>query len=449
MENQRLIYFTSAEMSSSPSSSSIQRLNRLIKQHYTEKSSKFYKVFPILLPYIHYTDVPTCALLNSSYNLLVENEIWTNPRFDKAAYIHDALYVFNNFLSHLPNIRASTASRIHQLDLQSIEESLYDRVNPKFLQIIVQYCTHLKSLNLERAEFFKAKSLPSDLWTVPHLTYLNISYCPHVNDEMIVVIARSCRQLVQVKLDGLVKHKGQGLAGLAAECDQLSSVSVKFNTLMEDQAIIALAKFRHIRLLELDITGCTKLTSTGFTMLARYAAHLRNLSVAQTQCKLDDIHKFSCIHRFTETLDISRLKQINHTRLAKWVWESSYQQLRALTMDAMTATALVKLSQQPPHLLDTSVREVTHLNLMDLPEHTPMSYLHQLTNLFPHLTNVTFIRAYFESDFLHGMYRTPSPEDERSITDARLNEFNKSQRRITATVIREREDNIDCSLLNW
>ncbi|GAN11406.1 hypothetical protein MAM1_0583c10968 [Mucor ambiguus] len=449
MDNERIISFSSETTSNSPSPSSIQRLNRLIKQHYTEKSSKFYRVFPILLPYIHYTDIPTCALLNSSYNLLVKDQLWSNPRFDRIAYIHDALYVFNKFLTHLPHTQTNTASRIHQLDLQPIQESLYDRVNPKFLQIIVQHCTHLNTLNLEKAEFFNAKSLPKGPWALPHLTYLNLSFCPHVNDEMVVVIARACRQLTRVILDGLTKHKGQGLAGLAAECDQLSSVSVRFNTAIEDQAIIALAKFRHIRLLELDLTGCTKLTSIGFTMLARYAAHLKTLSVAQTSCKLDDIRKFSCIHRFTESLDIARLKQINHEKLAKWIWESNYQKLRTLVMDATTATALVKFSQQPHHLLDTSIREMANLKLMDLPEHTPMSYLYQLINLFPRLTHITFVRAYFETDFLRGMYRTPSPEEESSITDAQLGVFNKSQQQITAIVVREREDNVDCNLLNW
>ncbi|CAO3626302.1 unnamed protein product [Mucor fragilis] len=449
MDNQRIINFSSETISHSPSPSSIQRLNRLIKQHYTEKSSKFYSIFSILLPYIHYTDVPTCALLNSSYNLLVKDRLWNNPGFDKIAYIHDALYIFNNFLAHLPHIQTSTASRIHQLDLQSIQESLYDRVNPKFLQIIVQHCTHLNALNLERAEFFNAKSLPKGLWAMPHLTDLNLSYCPNINDEMIIAIARACRQLTRVTLDGLGRHKGQGLAALAADCDQLSSVSVKLNTAMEDQAIIALAKFRHIRLLELDVTGCSKLTSTGFTMLARYAAHLRSLSMAQTSCTLEDIRKFSCIHHFTESLDISRLKQVNHEKLVKWIWESNYKELRALTMDATTATVLVQFSRHPHHLLDTSIREVTNLKLMDLPEHTPMSYLHQLTNLFPRLTEITFVRAYFETDFLRGMYRTPSPEEERSITDARLDTFNKAQRQVKATVVREREDNVDCSLLNW
>ncbi|KAG2205356.1 hypothetical protein INT46_011043 [Mucor plumbeus] len=446
--NQRNTNFTSEDVNIS-ATSNIQRLNKLIKQHYTEKSSKFYQVFPLILPYIHYTDMPTFALLNSSYNILAKDKIWNNPRFDKIAYIHDALYIFNNFLSRLPKIQTSTASRIHNLDLQQIEESLYDRVNPKFLQIIVQYCTNLDTLNLEKVGFFNARSLPKGTWSLSHLTHLNLSYCPHVNDDMIVEIARSCRQLVQVQLDGLTRHKGKGLAGLAAECDQLSSVSCKFNTAMEDQAIVALAKFRHIRLLQLDLTGCTKLTSTGLTMLSRYTAHLSSLSIAQTNCKLEQLKKFTCIQYHTESLDISGLKQIDNNILAEWIWQSNCQKLRNLTMEATTATALVKLSQQPHHLLDTSIREVTDLKLINLPEHTPMNYLHQLTNLFPRLTHIIFVRAYFETDFMRGMYRTPSPEGENYITDAQLDKFNLSQRRITAIMFREREDNLDCSLSSW
>lgn len=430
----------------------IQRLNKLIKQHYAEKSSKFYQIFPIVLPYISYNDIAACAILNSSYSLLVKDKIWNSPKFDKVAYIHDALYVFNNFLSQLPYVQTSTASRIHHLDLRPITESLYDRVNTRFLQITIEYCTNLTSLNLERAEFLNARSLPKQRWSLPHLTYLSLSYCPHVNDDMIVEIARSCRQLVQVELNGLTRHKGRGLAAIAAECDQLSSVSVKHNTAMEDEAIIALAKFRHIRLSKLDLTGCTKLTSTGFTMLARYAAHLTSLSVAQTNCRLDEIKKFSCIQRFTESLDISSLKQIgDHGMFATWIWQSNFQKLKNLTMETATATALVKLSsqQQPHHLLDTSIRKVTTLKLINLFERTPMSYLHQLISLFPCLTHITFVRAYFETDFMYGMYRTPSPEDEKYITDAQLDQFNRAQRNITANVIREREDNVDCSISSW
>jgi hypothetical protein len=48
-----------------------------------------------------------------------------------------------------------------------------------------------------------------------------------------------------------------------------------------------------------------------------------------------------------------------------------------------------------------------------------------------------------------GVYRTPSPEAEDAITDFKLQSFNLSQHKVVATVVREREDNLDCSLMNW
>jgi hypothetical protein len=264
---------------------------------------------------------------------------------------------------------------------------------------------------------------------------------------MIVIIARACRALVQVRLDGLEKHKGKGLACLAAECDRLESVSVRYNTSLEDQAIVALAKFRHIRLLELDLTGCTKLTPAGFEMLARYAAFLTYISLSKTSCRIEELRRFVCFNNRTLSLDISNLKACQHGALAEHIWNSHWKELLDLTMDTATATALVKLSRN--HLVDANIRQVIRITLTNLPEHTPMAYLYQLLNLFPNVKHITFIRSYFETDFMLGSYRTPSPTEEQCITDSELEKFNKSQCKVLASVVREREDNVDCSFLNW
>jgi hypothetical protein len=428
---------------------SIGDINKLI-QEYSQKRAKFFKIFPLLMPYLALKDKLTCALLNRSFYESTSELIWKEPDFHKLAHIHDALYMFNRFLNHIPTIRSETTAKIRKIDISNVEESLYDRVNPKFFSILVQFCSQgLNSLNLQKVNFFNSRSLPKSpsVWELPHLTYLNLSYCSQVNDDMIVAMARACRALIQVRLDGLVRHKGKGLAGLAAECDGLESVSVRYNTAMEDQAIVALAKFRHIRLLELDLTGCTKLTPTGFEMLARYAAHLTYLSLAETWCTLNELRRFICINRHTLSLNISGLKACSHEALADYIWHSHCKALLELTMDTATATALVELSQT--YLIDANVRRVTRITLTNLPEHTPMAYLYQLLHLFPNVHHITFIRAYFETDFMLGTYREPSPTDEQYITDSELEKFNLRQEKVLASVIREREDNVDCSLLNW
>lgn len=448
MYGENTIRLTPSEPSDWPSSK-IMRLNTIIRDH-APKTPKFLRILLLLLPYLELNDILACTLLNSSINRITSNLIWKNPDFNKLAYIHDATYMFNKFLDHLPTVRHETTVKIRKIDISDMEESLYERVNPNFFSIIVQYCSQeLNSLNFQKIDFFSPTSLPKGptIWELPHLTYLNLSYCSQVNDDMIVIMASACKALVQVRLDGLVRHRGNGLANLAVQCDRLESVSVRYNTALEDQAIIALGKFRHVRLLELDLTGCTKFTPAGFQILARYAAHLKYLSLAQTSCRIEELHRFTCMNNCTLSLDISGLQKCQHDELAGYIWASHWNALVDLTIDTATATALVELSQD--HLIDTNIRQVTRLTLTNLPEHTPLTYLYQLLNLFPNVKHIKFIRAYFETDFMLGMYRTPSPTDEECITDSVLELFNRGQHGILASVIREREDNVDCSLINW
>lgn len=417
----------------------------LLKQKVSENNqSTLYKILPLVYPYLTTTDILACANVNTRFHQL-SDIIWKEPDFNKFSYVHDALFMFNKFLAQVQKTRPTTLSKIQSLDLFNIQETLYDQVNPNFFRIIVQYCHNLRRLDLSNAEFLSHKSLPKDYWSLPQVTVLNLSNCSQVNDDMIVNIARGCRQLIRVTLDNLSRLKGKGLAGLAAECDQLEYVSARFNTSMEDQALTALAKFRHIRLHSLDLTGCTKLTSVGFEILARYCAHLTSLSLSQTSCQLAELRKFICILRNTRVLDISGCKNLLKDEIADWIWNSEFHQLKELTMDTSIANAIVHKSQI--QLVDATIRQVTVLTLINLPERTPISYLYELLTVFPYLEHVSFKRAYFETDFMLGTYRTPSPEDEEYITDANIERFNYSQSHVHVAMIKEREDN--GNLLNW
>lgn len=424
---------------------------------------KLYKIFHLLHPYLSITDIISVSLLNSRFQQLANDIIWSEPDFKRLAYIHDSLYMFNKFLTH---INSHTGQRVKRVNVAKMEESLYERVNASFFKTLVTHCSHLTHLDVSYTHFFQQQSLPEE-WSLPYLTYLNVSYCPQVNDAMLVKLARGCRaQLRQVRLDGLTKHKGQGLACFAAECDRLTSVSVRYNTAMTDDALLALAKFRHVKLMELDLTGCNKLTDVGFDVLARYCAHLQYISLAQTACELAQIKKMQrCLTQFTKSLDVSDLKRCKADKLAAWMWESAmvFGQLVDVTIEMTVAIELVKQKHSREEenqlpLVDTTTHKdkneegfktVKRLVLTNLQEHTPWSYFEKLLSLFPQVYYVTFKRAYFESDFMLGVYRTPSPEAEDSITDFKLQSFNHSQSKVIATVVREREDNLDCSLLNW
>lgn len=416
------------------------------------KNTNIYKILPFLAPYIRTNDAFACATVNKKFNTLAHAIIWENPNFKELSHIHDELYMFNKFLEYLPLARKDTLNQIKTIDVSNIEQSLYEQVKPNFFQLITQYCENLESLNLSKADYFNRKSLPrNEYWQLPHLTRLDLSHCSQMNDDLIVIIARGARNLEYVRLDHLPRHKGKGLACIAAECDKLKSVSVRHNTLLEDQALIALGKFRHIRLEELDITGCKKITSVGFEVLARYAAHLKRLSLAQTSCRLSDLRKFVCISRRTTFLDISSCKKFEAERhaLAEWIWNTEFHELEELVMDSSVLKAIFKISQI--QLIDVllHVRQVRQLTVTNLPEHTPLAYFHTLLEVFPLVKYVIFKRAYFETDFMLGTYRTPSPEDEEYITDMSLQTFNGRQSRTIAKMIHERENDIDCSPMNW
>ncbi|GAA5806950.1 hypothetical protein MFLAVUS_000299 [Mucor flavus] len=415
--------------------------------------SKIYRVLPHVSRYLSISDLLTFGLANKKcHRILIMDIIWQAPNFDKLSHIHDALHMFNRFLNYLPTLDANKLRSVQALDVSNLEETCYDSVNADFFRLIVTYCPQLQSLNLSNTQFFNSRSLPKmELWSLPLLSVLDLSNCSHVTDDMIVTIARGCRQLTAVKLDGLTRLKGKGVAALAAECDLLSSVSARNNTSMDDQALMALAKFRNIHLRELNVAGCTKLTSTGFEMLARYAAHLTVLCVAKTMCRLPELRKFICINRRTKTLDISGCKNLGQEQqeLAKWFCKTEFQQLQDVVMDAATANAIVDFSRT--QLVDVyhHIRQIKALRLVGLPQHTPFLYLNRLMHIFPQLKSITFERDYFESDFMLGSYRAPSPDMHEYITDDSLRMFNLRQSCVVASMVHQRESDIDCNLTNW
>ncbi|CAO3699930.1 unnamed protein product [Rhizopus stolonifer] len=256
-------------------------------------------VFSYIIPHLSRQDIITCNLINSSFYQLTCDTIWSQPRFDET-YIHNELYMFNRFLSSLPSLSSSTLAKIKTLDLSSIQETLYERVNPDFFRLLVKHCPHLCSLNLSHGSYFSKQSLPTS-WSLPQLTLINLSDCSHVTDDLLVTMARSCRQLSTVLLDQLPQLQGHGLAALAAECD-LDRVQVAHNRSMKDEGLVALAKFRHIHLRHLDLTGCTSLTPLGLKCLARFCIHLQKFSMAG--CRLDESLPLVC--KRMVSLDLSR-----------------------------------------------------------------------------------------------------------------------------------------------
>jgi hypothetical protein len=305
---------------------------------------------------------------------------------------------------------------------------------------------------MNKVTYFSPNSMIKGTWKLPHLTHINLSDCEFVNDDMIVTIARSCPKLMTVRLNNLKQHKGRGLAALASECDSLSSISICNNINVGDEGVVSLAKFRHIRLRELDLTGCTRITPVGFDFMARYLAHLTFLSLAKTSCRLEQLMKFTCIYRTLQSLDISGCQKMDPKEIANWIWHQKFSQLVDLTLDFSVASRLVKIAENT--LVDTrldgdviAVRKLVNLTVCELPEKTSLCFLTQLVEQFPRAQVIKLKRGHFESDFLLGYYRTPSPENDY-ITSTSVNQFNLGQEKVIA-IMENVNENRETSFDSW
>ncbi|KAI8980355.1 hypothetical protein BDB01DRAFT_710461, partial [Pilobolus umbonatus] len=252
------------------------------RQHYnpfrTALHNKLYAVIPLVFPYLSYRDIYRCLVVNHNISNLCTDYLWEEPKFDQSS-IHDTLYVFNKFIQSLP--KKNKQNTVKRLRIVDIEEGLYERIEPNFFQWIVNYCPQLESLTINNIESFSMRSLRiQNIWYLQELTYLDLSGCVQVTDEVLIKIACGCHALIEIKLDRLPKHTGRGLAKFADTCDALKSISVQNNTSLSDEGIAAIAKFGKIKLRELDLTGCQKITKSGFESIAKWNVLLTRLSLS-------------------------------------------------------------------------------------------------------------------------------------------------------------------------
>ncbi|KAG0745552.1 hypothetical protein G6F29_004155 [Rhizopus arrhizus] len=383
-------------------------------------------IFTHVLPHLNRQDIVICSLLNRNFYHLTFDWIWKSPEFNQISYIHSGLYMFNRFLLLLPSFRSSTLNKIRSIDLSDIQETLYERVHSEFFKLLIRHLPNLSHLNLSHALFFSNHSLPSEKWCLPNLCELDLSDCPNVTDEMLVTLARGCRRLSTLKINHLSRHKGRGLAAFAAECDHLESVSVSQNPWMGDEGLIALAKFRHIHLRHLDLSGCPSITSVGLDFIVRYCVHLQSFSLADGIVWND---RLNC--KLTETLDLSRLPDPHS--IARWLSRASLACLTMLSIDFQVLLSAARLNTP----------KVVTLTLTQAPERIPVSFLSHLCLQLPNLKHLIIEKESSRHEFLLMDGKAKEETIEESIKT-----MNWTQKRVFVELrIKSVEDQLN--LLEW
>lgn len=393
-----------------------------------------------IAPFLDWHTLVQCSLVSRHFNEACNKRIWRKPEFHEG-YLHDSLYLFNRFIDLLPRLRPETRALIAQLDLSDIEETLYDNVRPHFFEYIVRYVSNLQILKLRRTSFFSVKSLGPLLrqhWSLPYLCVLDLSFCDHVTDDLLVALAPAMPRLEYLRLDSLGSSAG-GERGLAAFADhaQLVSFSIRNNATITDGALMAVAKFGKLNVKEIDITGCHNVTNAGLQTVARYNINLQFLSLADTQCSSETACAFLTGRsaRYLRHLDIGFCRNVDRdaTRIAR-CFKQGPTELKRLAISMTVAQAII-------HELDgqASPAPVEYLVIHHIPEGTHLRFLTLIATVFPSLKHLTLTRDYYEYDFISFGSRDAA---EDSVTEDTLKKFNLQQNKIVVTMANMR-DTID------
>ncbi|KAL0091574.1 hypothetical protein J3Q64DRAFT_1635769, partial [Phycomyces blakesleeanus] len=242
---------------------------------------KFNAVFNLTVLYLDTHTIVQCNRINHSAYRKTLPLIWSKPRFDKGL-VGDALSVFHRFLDTLPLVRIATIQNIETLDLSVIEESLYDHVRPDFWLLLVRYIPNLKTLCLRGASFLSCDTFQGleQYWKWPGVETLDISYCDHMNQAILMQLADALPALRSIVLDGLKCQISRGVDALSDRCDKLETISLKSCPTLSDNCLVSLAKFRKHHLRSLDLSGCRQITNKGLMLTAKYNIKLHTLLLA-------------------------------------------------------------------------------------------------------------------------------------------------------------------------
>ncbi|KAI9270526.1 hypothetical protein BDA99DRAFT_502010 [Phascolomyces articulosus] len=426
---------------------------------------KLNKAFEFIVHYLDSNTLASCALVNHPFNALCNNRLWRVPRFDNG-YLYGSLHLFNRFIDLLPDVRPQqVAHLVTQLNLNEMEESLYENVRPYFFDYLIRYAPNLQILNLSKTNFLSTSSLPSTSASrkgknqpqqryprLSHLRALDLSFCDYISDDLLLALAPALPRLQYLRLDSLGTGAGGGERGLAAfadHCDELASVSVRYNETINDGSIMALAKFGKIRVKEVDLTGCAYITDTGLAAMARFNINLQYLSLAKTACTASTAEMFLVGRsaRYLRHLDLGYCMDLDPHRVARSLWSNTTLTRLAVSMSVAQAMLDVADGRLCPTPIEFFV-------VHDVSSETPIQILRDLVAILPYLKHITFTQDYDEMDNYMSFYtesNTPKIRMKPSsvISKQSIREFNLAQHRVIATITNDRETIEGLTLHYW
>lgn len=156
------------------------------------------------------------------------------------------------------------------LDTNPLDRKSFSLVCKSFYSLEYNHRKTLKPLRQEH--------LPRILSRYPHVSHLDLSLCPRINDNSLTVISNTCKDsLRSIDLSRSRFFSYNGLMSLALNCKNLVEMDLSNATELRDAAAAAVAEAKNLERLRLG--RCKLITDMGIGCIAVGCKKLRLISL--------------------------------------------------------------------------------------------------------------------------------------------------------------------------
>lgn len=214
--------------------------------------------------------------------------LWHKPSFGNLTTLYKMINILD---TPADQTTFPYPSFVRRLNFSGLQEQMSDRILGKFVR-----CARLERFTIAGCTGLSSEGIVGILESCRQLVAIDFSDGVEVDDEVVEAIARCCPKTQGLNLSSCKKITDKGIEALAKGCPLLRRVrpsllsriprspqrhlQIKLRNieLLTDTPIILLSLKCPV-LLEVDLIGCTRITSLALTQLFRTSHNLRELSL--------------------------------------------------------------------------------------------------------------------------------------------------------------------------
>ena len=191
--------------------------------------------------------------------------------------------------------------------ISKLNLDLCDKITDEGIQFISQNCTKLSKIVLTFCSLITDQSLHCLAKNCPQISFLDLTNCKSITSSGLIAISQNCSQISYLNLSKCSNIDNDGLQSVAENCSLISYLNIDDCKKVSDDGLIRFSNCRRIKriylqncslitdntlfalssskLIEINLTGCCKITSKGV-----------NAITSNSKALLTDISLDGCKH---------------------------------------------------------------------------------------------------------------------------------------------------------